>query len=317
MTDLDLNEIYSGNLKWLVDRTIFCTVHGSQAYGTSLPTSDTDVKGVVVPPKEYYFSHDRKFEQAEQVEPDMVIYSLQKFVNLASNCNPNIIEVLFTDPEHWIKVTPVGQKLYENRHLFLSKKAKHTFSGYAMAQLKRIKNHKAWLLNPPTHKPTREEYGLDPERKVSKSAMGAFDSLENNGHKFDERIMKLFVAERAYHTALTHYSQYQNWKRTRNEKRAALEAKYGYDCKHAMHLVRLMRMGEEILTSGEVLVKRPDAEELLSIRSGEWTYDHLLEWAEKQDEKLSVLYESSNVLPRSPDNDKIRELCVELTESMM
>lgn len=320
MTDLDLKSMYTGNLDWLVDRTIFCTVHGSQAYGTNLPTSDTDVKGVAVPPKEYYFGHDLTFEQAEQNEPDMVIYSLKKFMALAANCNPNIIEVLFTDPEFWIKVSPAGEKLYANRRLFLSKKAKHTFSGYAMAQLKRIKSHKAWLLNPPTHKPTREEFGLDPSSKVSSSARGAYESLEKKGHEFDPRIMQLFTAERGYHSALTQYQQYNNWKKTRNVQRAALEAQHGFDTKHGGHLVRLMRMGEEILTTGEVIVKRPDASELLEIRGGAWSYDKLIDWAEKQDKKLTELYERhdrASELPHKPDQKALRQLCVEITESML
>lgn len=317
MTTLNLKDFYTGNLDWLVDRTIFCTVHGSQAYGTSLPTSDTDVKGVAVPPKEYFLGHDLSFEQAEQNEPDMVVYSLKKFMNLAANCNPNIIEVLFTAPEHWIKVTPEGEKLYAHRHLFLSKKAKHTFSGYAMAQLKRIKGHKAWLLSPPTHKPTREEFGLPVEQKVSASTRGAMQALQEKGHTFDGKIMELLNAEKAYHDALNTYKQYENWKKTRNEKRAKLEAEFGYDTKHAMHLVRLMRMGEEILTTGEVHVKRPDAPELLEIRAGAWSYEKLLAWAEEQDQKLTKLYESSNVLPHKPDQKKLRALCVELSESML
>lgn len=317
MTDLNLKDFYTGNLDWLVDRSIYVTVHGSQAYGTSLPTSDTDVKGVAVPPLEYYFGHDLNFEQAEQNEPDMVIYSLKKFMKLASDCNPNIIEVLFTDPEHWIKITPAGEKLYKHRHLFLSKKAKHTFSGYAIAQLKRIKNHKAWLLNPPTHKPTRSEFGLPEQSKVSRSTLGAMNALANKGHQFDGEVMELLAAEKHYQESLNQYKQYQNWKKKRNEKRAALEAEHGFDTKHAAHSVRLLRMGEEILSTGEVLVKRPDASELLEIRAGAWSYDKLLKWAEEQDKKLSELYESSNVLPHKSNQKALRELCVEITKDMM
>jgi len=44
-------EGYNGNLDWLPSRTIFATVHGSQAYGTNTPESDIDIKGLSVPPK--------------------------------------------------------------------------------------------------------------------------------------------------------------------------------------------------------------------------------------------------------------------------
>ncbi|NIT99428.1 MAG: nucleotidyltransferase, partial [Nitrosopumilaceae archaeon] len=101
--------------------------------------------------------------------------SLPKFMKLAGDCNPNIIEILFTDRNKEIFSTPIFEKLYANRALFLSTKARHTFAGYAFAQLKRIKSHREWLLNPPSHKPTREEFGLNDAHKINKSVMGAFD----------------------------------------------------------------------------------------------------------------------------------------------
>ena len=45
-------------------------------------------------------------------------------------------------------------------HDILTKKVQQTFHGYAMAQLKKIKTHRSWLLNPPTKKPSREDFGL-------------------------------------------------------------------------------------------------------------------------------------------------------------
>jgi len=312
---VNLKNAYRGNLRWLVENTIFCTVHGSHAYGTNIEGSDVDAKGVCIPPRKYFTGFKNKFEQAEQSEPDMVIYDIRKFFELAGNCNPNIIEVLFTDPEHWVKVTPLGEKLYNCRDLFLSMKAKHTFSGYAHAQLKRIKGHKEWLLNPPTHQPTREEFGLNDQQKVSASVRGAFDKLAGDGHKFDKEIMRLLTTEKRYHAALTHWKQYHNWKNSRNEKRAATEAKFGYDTKHAMHLVRLMRMGEEILTTGKVVVKRPDAEELLSIRAGAWSYEKLVDYAENMDAKLTELYDAGqSPLQHKPDWTALDVLCRELVE---
>jgi len=318
-TEIDPLGSYRGNLPWLKERTIFLTVHGSQAYGTNVSGSDVDVKGLCIPPAEYFFGFTQNFEQVETSEPfDMIIYGLRKFMKLAADCNPNIIEVLHTDPEDWLLETPLFHKLYENRHLFLSQKARHTFSGYALAQLKRIKGHKSWLLDPPTHEPTREEFGLPAMRKMSKSDLGATQKLVEAGHSFDTNVMAMFKAEQDYHAAMRRWSQYQNWTKSRNPKRAALEAKHGYDCKHAMHLVRLMRMCEEILSEGKVLVRRPDAEELRAVRSGAWTYEELLEWAEAQDKKLDSLYGPDNkVLPMKPRRKELDELCQELVEESL
>jgi predicted nucleotidyltransferase len=301
------------NLPWLGKRTIFLTLHGSQAYGTSTPTSDIDVKGLAVPPSKYYYGFLQNFEQAEGKEPyDMVIYGLRKFFKLASDCNPNIIEILNTDPADWVVETPLFRKLWEKRELFLSKKAKFTFSGYAVSQLKRIKGHKKWLLEPPTHRPTREEFGLPIKKKMSQSELGATQVLIDKGTPLDESVMQLFAKEQQYQSAKRSWEQYQTWKKNRNEKRAALEAEFGYDCKHAMHLVRLLKMCREILTEGVVKVRRPDAEELKAIRAGAWTYDELVEWAEKQDEEMQELYEKST-LPREPRRKELDELCQEVT----
>lgn len=308
---------YSGNLTWLPERTIFVTVCGSQAYGTNTPESDIDIKGLAIPPKEYFFGFVNNFEQAESNEPyDMVIYGLRKFMKLAADANPNIIEILNTDPRDWVIESPLFSKIWENRELFLSKKARFTFSGYAMSQLKRIKSHKKWLLNPPTHKPTREEFGLPVERKLSQSDVGATSKLVENGVQLDEKVMLLFQKEQKYQAAKKEWDQFQSWKKNRNKKRAKLEAKYGFDCKNAMHLVRLMRMCREILLEGKVVVRRSDADELKSIRNGAWTYDYLIEWAEKQEADIQRIYESSS-LPEKPNRKEIDKLCIEIIEEAL
>lgn len=154
----------------ILSRTILLVKHGSHAYGLATPESDLDLKGVCIEPLEYHFGYLNHFEQSERYANkghphDEVVYSLKKFIKLATDCNPNIIEVLFTSQEDHVKVDAFGERLIDYRYNFLSKKAKHTFSGYAHAQLARIKNHRAWLLNPPTREPVRSDYGL-PERSV-------------------------------------------------------------------------------------------------------------------------------------------------------
>lgn len=354
---------YKGGLKWLPERTIFLTKHGSHAYGTSTPDSDLDVKGVAIPPHEYFHGFAQKFEQAEGKEPDLVIYDIRKFFFLAGNCNPNIIEVLFTDESDWLINSKVWDSIRSNRDLFVSQRAKHTFSGYACAQLKRIETHRRWLITPPSHKPSRAEYDL-PERTLIPSdqlqaawsliekktaqwqvdleflptaerqellykmaewleemKLGASEQFKAAGKVlgYSENFMLVLDHERAYKQRLTEWNQYKNWQQTRNPKRAALEARYGYDTKHGMHLVRLMRMAEEILTTGRVIVKRPDAEELLAIRNrGAWSYDKLVTWAKAQDTKLEELYQAgSSPIPKKPNMNRLDELCYTLVESYL
>lgn len=83
-------------------------------------------------------------------------------------------------------------------------------------------------------------------------------------------------AEKRYRAALKHWDSYQTWKNQRNPARAELERAHGYDTKHAMHLIRLMRMGLEVLETCELNVRRGDAEQLSAIREGALSFDDLL-----------------------------------------
>jgi uncharacterized protein len=208
-----------------------------------------------------------------------------------------------------------GEWLRERAPMFLSTKARHTFSGYAHSQLKRIRTHRRWLLDPPKAPPSRKAYGLPEDRKaINHTAMGAFDELIAAGHGFTGELMETLRREKAYAQALREWQQYERWKATRNPARAELEARHGYDTKHAMHLVRLLRMCEEILTGKGVIVRRPDAEELLAIRHGAWTFDQLMDWADAQDARCAAAAEASP-LPKKPDRKVLDRICVNIVES--
>ena len=74
---------------------------------------------------------------------------------------------------------------------------------------------------------------------------------------------------------MKHWDSYQTWKTHRNPTRAELEPQHGYDTKHAMHLIRLMRMGLEVLeTLGEaefLLYQTEDERNRVEVRFGSET----------------------------------------------
>lgn len=107
---------------------------------------------------------------------------------------------------------------------------------------------------------------------------------------------------------------YHKWKQNRNSKRSVLESKYGYDTKHAMHTIRLLNTAEEALTNGIVNVKRPDADMLLDIRNGKWTYEQIMElYNEKQHNIREVLYPKS-VLPKKPNMKLAAKILIDIRE---
>lgn len=340
--------------------TIFLTITGSQAYGTSTPESDLDLRGVaIMRDKKYYLGFNSHFEQYSTNEPDLTIYNLQKAFHLMANCNPNMIELLFVDDKSIQKITKYWERILEHKEKFLSKKARFSYTGYAFAQMKRIKTGRNWLLSPPTKKPERSDYGLPEEKLLKKEDLGAFnwvlvhllkDSIdylnfsdetkeELQESNFIGRIqqkgvpesafdqvqkitgasdewMTTMQKEQAYMNAKRQWSAYMSWKESRNKKRAVLEEKFGYDTKHALHLVRLARTGYEVLTTRKLIVRRPDAEELLAIRNGAWTYEQLEEYLENMQEKINAAYDDS-ALPHSPDRPFLDNLCSEIIEEYL
>ncbi len=138
------------NIKSIVNKNlIFKCISGSHAYGLNTPESDIDYRGVFMVPPEILLNPFKNIEQYESCKDiDFQYYAIQKFFKLLKDNNPNIIELLYMPNDVIEYKHDIYKELENSRHLFLSKKAKHTYSGYAFAQLKRIKGHNKWINNP-------------------------------------------------------------------------------------------------------------------------------------------------------------------------
>lgn len=272
------------------DNRIFYTRAGSHAYGLNIESSDDDFRGVFAGNPENVAG----LFPVEHCEysGDNVVYELRKYITLARDCNPNIIELLFVDESDVLLTTPYWERIRAVRDSFLTRRARHTFSGYATAQLKRIRGHNRWLQDPqPREAPSPVKY----VRKMYIEGLGEREMFD----------------QVAYEQANRQWKQYWEWREKRNEKRAELEAQHGFDSKHGMHMVRLMRMATEILRGDGVIVKRLDRDELLAIRNGEVSFDELIAMAEDYEKQLETLYQTSP-LPRAPDSEKINQLLLDI-----
>ena len=119
------------------------------------------------------------------------------------------------------------------------------------------------------------------------------------------------INKNVYNEAHDNWKSYWHWKKNRNEKRSALEEKFGYDVKHAMHLIRLLRSGIDILEKGIVPVKRNDAQYLLDIRFGKYSYEQIIQ--ESEDLKSKVQYLSQRTfLPDMPNMKLAKEIMMEI-----
>jgi uncharacterized protein len=166
---------------FLPTNVMYETIMGSVAYGVSTDHSDRDVYGFCIPPKEEIFPHlageipgfgipRKRFEQFQQThindesalsgkgcQWDLSIYSIVRYVSLCMECNPNMIDSLFTAQDCVLHVTRVGTMIRERRREFLHKGCWPKFKGYAYSQL-----HKMRTKDPiGTRKAIREEFGFD------------------------------------------------------------------------------------------------------------------------------------------------------------
>lgn len=116
---------------------IYECIVGSQAYGTNLPNSDTDIKGVYCQSKDDILG----LKYVEQLNPDKdtSYYEVRRFVDLCGAANPNILEMLFAEDRFVKEIHPAFEIIRKNRHMFLTKLCKNSFGGYAVGQIKRAK----------------------------------------------------------------------------------------------------------------------------------------------------------------------------------
>lgn len=120
--------------------------------------------------------------------------------------------------------------------------------------------------------------------------------------------------EKEYKENSENRKSYHKWKQNRNAKRAILESHHGYDCKHAMHTVRLLNTAQEALETGIIQVHRPDAAMLMDIRNGKWLYQEVMDYFnEKVDYIRNVAYHKTH-LPKKPNIKLATKVLLDIRE---
>lgn len=157
-----LDNLYKQKLihppKWLGANTIYMAIAGSESYGANTNTSDKDIQGICIPPKDDIFPHLRgeifgfgkqkhRFEVYQehhitnpdnQIEYDFSIYSIVKFFQLAMENNPNMLDIISVPTRCIIHITKIGQMIYDNRKIFYHAGCFHRYRGYAFSQFSKL-----------------------------------------------------------------------------------------------------------------------------------------------------------------------------------
>ena len=99
----------------LFDRVIYRCVIGSRAYGLDTDESDTDRRGIYLPPADLQWSLYGVPEQLENDENQEAYWELQKFLIMALKANPNILECLYTPIVEYVSRSPRNFSTCERR----------------------------------------------------------------------------------------------------------------------------------------------------------------------------------------------------------
>lgn len=304
---------------------------GSYAYGTNNENSDIDIRGVATNSKRNILTGN-DFEQVVETNTDTTVYSFDKIIKLLCSCNPNTIEMLGLKPEHYFYLTDIGRELIANKSLFLSKRAIHSFGGYANAQLRRLENKSARLVSQSQQ-----------EQHILKSIEHASVDFRERYFEMPEDAIKLYIDEsqdELYDTEIfcdvtLHHYPLRDYKGMlsdmgtiiksyakigkRNEK-AIEHNKLG---KHMMHLVRLYLMVFDILEKGEINTYRDkDHDFLMDIRNGKYLDGNrqptreFYEIVDEYENKLDKLKDTTD-LPETVDMDKVTDFVAKVNEMVV
>jgi uncharacterized protein len=112
---------------------------GSHCHGTNMPESDTDIRSVFIPTKDYFLGLKR-CEQIEEKQDgkDIEHWNIHKLISLCLKGNPAALNVLFVRKVDQLECDEWGLKLYDIRNEFLSRRTISAIIGYCISQIHKL-----------------------------------------------------------------------------------------------------------------------------------------------------------------------------------
>jgi len=258
--------------------TIFVALAGSRGHGTAQPGSDIDLRGICVAPLDVRVSLFTRFEQHEAPLDgalwDTVRAQLESHESAQHGAASKTESVVY-DVAKFLRMC-AGANPNALELLFA--------------------DPRDWLLETLSWRRIHAERARFLTKRVQQTYLG-----------YAMAQLRKIETHRAAQRDPAAQSK-------RNPVRAELERKHGYDTKHAMHLVRMMRTALEVLERGDLRVRRDDAAELLAIRDGALSFEALLETAATLRERMEAAALRST-LPEDVDYGFVDALAFNVIEA--
>lgn len=308
------------NEKNLGNNIILLGLSGSHAYGLDKPSSDLDIKGIATRrPTDILLQND--FQTYAHDTTDTTILSVERAIQLFKSCKPNIIELLWLDPNDYIYMTDLGEKLITNRQIFLSKNSINIFALYMSNTLKLLQQKTKCAMSEKKfydHIFTVIDKLTDifnQENKCNIHICNVNNSINVSGDISDINIDKLD----AFITNIKQtYNSYM--KRSKRNEHAIAHNKIE---KHMSTILLGYMMSIDLLTKQETTVKRKDEHQLLmDIRNKKYTdengepnkefFDIVSDYDRKYNEAIKI-----TKLPYELDDNKIKTLLKEINAEVM
>lgn len=304
---------------------ILVNMSGSYAYGTNVATSDIDVRGIAMD-TDRDIVLGKTFDQFRDVASDTTIYSFKKMMSLLTSCNPNTVEIIGLNPEHYLYVSPVGQALIDNAHkLFLSQKAYGSFIGFAEQQMYRLKQKSLIRL-------TADELnahicevvkGMESMLIEQHNMYGTHVYLDENNDILIDINIHGFPIEDLVPILTAINKTMSDYSKTKKKLEIVMIPRDKL-AKHQLHYIRLLMMLYDILQNGVVKACREDKEEhalLMEIRNEKFLdendrpTDEFMKLAAKYKSKVDDA-KAKTLLPLEPNYKMIEDFMYDIITSM-
>ncbi len=308
-------------------KLLYATISGSHSYKTNTELSDIDAKFVYAAPNKFYLGFNQSEDTLQVEGQDVTGMELRKFVKLAAANNPNVLELLFTDYEFVLFHTSYFKPFLEYRHSFLSKQIFYTYYKYAEGQLKKAKTCTREVIETlEWYENILTSYDLGfPDLQVKQVVRDQFIKVSDKEVEYLNNVpigSDINYAENGFYKIGVVIDSYFKFKKERwpysdlGKKRREHVKRYNSDTKNLAHMIRLMETCCEILHTGELLVKRPNAQYLLDIKNGKYSVEEL----EQEFNTFTYLCNSKMLnctLPEKPDYEYIENMVVKTLKNII